>query len=217
MLVVAEADHAAIPLAQREDLKQQQQQQEGQQGGDAMQTDQQDGAVPAGGWPVVSGLGQLLVRVLPLQGGKHPCTAAGTPCCVSRQPAVSSLHCHASNARPAPMRTPRLTRPRPPTPLQARSCLRSRLRERTSGARLRASRASGPPACGEQAAVGRCCWCCSWGCLALKRPGRTGAHSCRLQLQRWHPCSSLLSMPPSHPAQDCGPGGAADHTLHRAG
>jgi len=48
MLVVAEADHAAIPLGQREDLKQQQQ--EGQQGAEAMQTDQQDGAVPAGAW-----------------------------------------------------------------------------------------------------------------------------------------------------------------------
>ena len=51
MLVVAEADHAAIPLAQREDLKQQQQQEQQeqqQQGADGMQTDQQDGAAPAG-------------------------------------------------------------------------------------------------------------------------------------------------------------------------
>lgn len=43
MLAIAEADHAAIPLAQRQDLKQQQQQQP-----EGMETDQQqDGAAAA--------------------------------------------------------------------------------------------------------------------------------------------------------------------------
>ena len=45
MLIVAEADHAAIPLAQREDLKQlREQQQQQQQQAASMDTDQQNGA-----------------------------------------------------------------------------------------------------------------------------------------------------------------------------
>ena len=49
MLIVAEADHAAIPLAQREDLKQlrEQQQQQQQEQAASMETDQQNGAAPA--------------------------------------------------------------------------------------------------------------------------------------------------------------------------
>jgi splicing factor 3B subunit 3 len=50
VLAIAEADHAAIPLSQREDLKlqHQQQQQQQQQQQDGMETDQQNGAAAAG-------------------------------------------------------------------------------------------------------------------------------------------------------------------------
>lgn len=97
MLVVAEADHAAIPLSQRDDLKQQQQ--EGQQGAEAMQTDQQDGAVPAGGWAA----------------GCASCTA-GQP---ASQPATWGLCCTDSTlpgwslVRHVPPRT-QSSHPRPP-------------------------------------------------------------------------------------------------------